>query len=302
MAEDGDVFAFYLPPINAELRQAGARWRQLRRRLQRPPEVQAFQTYLSTDTWATRRARRPRTAATSAPTRAWTSPSDQPDRPSCRRRSCRTRSAVFRFDGSDQMPGCGRLRLVVEGADRLDHRPEHQGRTLDNDRGLLAGLLRTVRYVTPWPAPGVRRSAARTPRSPADAAGCCATRAGQRTVLRRGGTPDVVLYKFGSDVDRHRAVRGRDGSGALPRRPRSGRASGEMRPDDGVSSFPATRHDRLRAALPGMRTIYESFNGRERPEVRRLRQLHDDLHRLGDQITCCATPRSGSSSRRSSPR
>ena len=88
------------------------------------PEVQAFQTYLSTDTWANRRPRPRPTAAGSAPTRASTSPTSSAPSTSCRARSSRTRRPS---SASTAPTRCGRRgrRVVLEADDRVDHRAKH---------------------------------------------------------------------------------------------------------------------------------------------------------------------------------
>lgn len=103
VAEDGDVFAFYLPGEKAEDRPilGGGEFNLA---FADRPEVQAFQTYLSTDLWANNKA-------ASSPAGGWvsansgldagklTSPIDQ-----LAVEILQDPNAVFRFDGSDQMP------------------------------------------------------------------------------------------------------------------------------------------------------------------------------------------------------
>ena len=123
VAEDGDVFAFYLPttqrrttasPFSAAASSSPPSATRPRCRRSRP-------TCRRTP-GPTRRPRRPRAAAGSAPTRVWTSttwpaPIDQlvgedPAGPERRVPLRRLRPDA----------GCRRRRLVLEGADRLDHR------------------------------------------------------------------------------------------------------------------------------------------------------------------------------------
>lgn len=104
VAEDGDVFAFYLPPTNEDFGKPVLAGGEFVAAFDDRPEVTAFQTYLSTDVWANEKAK-------ATPGGGWvsansgldinnlTSPIDKlsveilqdPD-------------ATVRFDGSDQMP------------------------------------------------------------------------------------------------------------------------------------------------------------------------------------------------------
>ncbi len=103
VAPDGDVFAFYLPakdPTTKPVLGAG----EFILAFSNKPEVQAFQTYLSSDTWANEKAK-------ATPGGGWvsankglqranlTSPIDQLSYD-----ILQDPKAVFRFDGSDQMP------------------------------------------------------------------------------------------------------------------------------------------------------------------------------------------------------
>jgi len=101
VAEDGDVFAFYLPGKDANTKPVlgGGEFTLA---FANRPEVQAFQTYLSSDTWANNKA---------AISQGWvsankgldptklTSPIDK-----LSAEILLDPNAVFRFDGSDQMP------------------------------------------------------------------------------------------------------------------------------------------------------------------------------------------------------
>jgi len=103
VAEDGDVFAFYFPAQNADTKPVlgGGEFIVA---FQNRPEVQAFQTFLSSDTWANDKAR-------ATPQGGWvsankgldinllTSPIDK-----LSAETLADPKAVFRFDGSDQMP------------------------------------------------------------------------------------------------------------------------------------------------------------------------------------------------------
>ena len=103
VAEDGDVFAFYLPGVSADEKPVlgGGEFNIA---FNDSPEVQAFQTYLSTDTWANNKV-------ASTPTGGWisankgmdvtklTSPID-----TLAATILQDPDAIFRFDGSDMMP------------------------------------------------------------------------------------------------------------------------------------------------------------------------------------------------------
>jgi alpha-glucoside transport system substrate-binding protein len=103
VAEDGDVFAFYLPGVDATSKPVLGGGEFITAFSDRP-EVKAFQTYLSSDLWANNKV-----AAT--PNGGWvsankgldatklTSPIDQ-----LAAQILQDPKAAFRFDGSDQMP------------------------------------------------------------------------------------------------------------------------------------------------------------------------------------------------------
>jgi alpha-glucoside transport system substrate-binding protein len=105
VAEDGDVFAFYLPTMSDEFGKPVLGGGEFVTAFSDKPEVQAFQTYLSTDVWANEKA-------TATPGGGWVSankglevtnlvsPIDQ-----LSAQIFQDPDAVFRFDGSDQMPG-----------------------------------------------------------------------------------------------------------------------------------------------------------------------------------------------------
>jgi alpha-glucoside transport system substrate-binding protein len=101
IAQDGDVYAFYLPGRDTDTKPVlgGGEFVLA---FDRRPEVQAFQTYLSSDTWANAKAR---------VSSGWVSANsglDQNNLASPIDKLAATILAdpktVFRFDGSDQMP------------------------------------------------------------------------------------------------------------------------------------------------------------------------------------------------------
>ena len=103
VAPDGDVFAFYLPGKSATDKPVLGGGEFVLAFANRP-EVKAFQTYLSTDTWANAKAK-------ASPLGGWVSankglkvdnlvsPIDK-----LATQTLQDPKAVFRFDGSDQMP------------------------------------------------------------------------------------------------------------------------------------------------------------------------------------------------------
>jgi alpha-glucoside transport system substrate-binding protein len=105
VAKDGDAFAFYLPTTNDKFGAPVVGGGEFVTAFSDRPEVQAFQTYLSTDTWANEKAK-------ATPDGGWVSankgldvanlvsPIDQ-----LTAETLQNKDAVFRFDGSDQMPG-----------------------------------------------------------------------------------------------------------------------------------------------------------------------------------------------------
>jgi alpha-glucoside transport system substrate-binding protein len=103
VAEDGDVFAFYLPgkDVTSKPLLGGGEFNLA---FSDRPEVKAFQTYLSTDTWANNKV-------ASSPNGGWISANKGLDvsklnNPIDKLAAglLQDKSAVFRFDGSDQMP------------------------------------------------------------------------------------------------------------------------------------------------------------------------------------------------------
>jgi alpha-glucoside transport system substrate-binding protein len=105
VAEDGDVFAFYLPTTSDEFGKPVLGGGDFVAAFDDRPEVQAFQTYLSSDTWANEKAKATPgggwvSANTGLDINNLVSPIDQ-----LSAETFQDPEAVFRFDGSDQMPG-----------------------------------------------------------------------------------------------------------------------------------------------------------------------------------------------------
>ena len=105
VAEDGDVFAFYLPPTNEDNGRPVLGGGELVAAFSDEPEVQAFQTYLSSDVWANEKAK-------ATPGGGWVSANTGLDIDNLTSpidilaaETFQDPEAVFRFDGSDQMPG-----------------------------------------------------------------------------------------------------------------------------------------------------------------------------------------------------
>lgn len=104
VAPDGDIFAFYLPTIDASKGKPVEGGGEFVTAFADRPEVQAFQTFLSSDTWANDKAK-------ATPLGGWVSankglkvtnlvsPIDQ-----LSAKTLQDPKAVFRFDGSDAMP------------------------------------------------------------------------------------------------------------------------------------------------------------------------------------------------------
>jgi alpha-glucoside transport system substrate-binding protein len=104
VTEGGDVFAFYLPTTNEDFGKPVLGGGELVTAFADRPEVQAFQTYLSTDVWANEKAK-------ATPGGGWVSANKGLDEANLSspidKLSAETfqdPDAVFRFDGSDQMP------------------------------------------------------------------------------------------------------------------------------------------------------------------------------------------------------
>jgi len=101
VAQDGDVFAFYLPGKDANTKPVLGGGEFVLSFANRP-EVQAFQTYLSTDTWANAKAKISQgwvSANKGLDPNNLSSPIDK-----LSAQILQDPKAVFRFDGSDQMP------------------------------------------------------------------------------------------------------------------------------------------------------------------------------------------------------
>ncbi len=105
VAEDGDVFAFYLPVTNEDNGRPVLGGGELVTAFSDEPEVQAFQTYLSSDVWANEKAK-------ATPGGGWVSANTGLDIANLSSpidilaaETFQDPEAVFRFDGSDQMPG-----------------------------------------------------------------------------------------------------------------------------------------------------------------------------------------------------
>ena len=101
VAEDGDVFAFYLPGKDETTKPVLGGGEFVLSFANRP-EVQAFQTYLSTDTWANAKAKISSgwvSANKGLDANNLTNPIDK-----LSAQILQDPKAVFRFDGSDQMP------------------------------------------------------------------------------------------------------------------------------------------------------------------------------------------------------
>ncbi len=98
----GDVFAFYLPPINPSVTTPVEGGGEFLTAFSKRPEVQAVQTYLSTPDWATSRIHVAPgwvSANTGVDPSTYTDPIDQ-----LSAKYLTDRTATFRFDASDLMP------------------------------------------------------------------------------------------------------------------------------------------------------------------------------------------------------
>ncbi len=105
VSEDGDVFAFYLPTTSDEFDTPVLGGGEFVAAFSDEPEVQAFQTYLSSDVWANEKAK-------ATPDGGWVSANTGLDIENLNSPIDRLSAeilqdpeAIFRFDGSDQMPG-----------------------------------------------------------------------------------------------------------------------------------------------------------------------------------------------------
>jgi alpha-glucoside transport system substrate-binding protein len=102
IAADGDVFAFYLPPISSSVPTPVIGGGEFLTAFASRPEVQAAQSYLSTPEWATNRIKAATgwvSANTGADQSAYTDPIDK-----LSAKYLTDTSATFRFDASDLMP------------------------------------------------------------------------------------------------------------------------------------------------------------------------------------------------------
>ena len=134
VAADGDVFAFYLPGKDTTSKPVlgGGEFVAA---FNNRPEVQAFQTYLSSRHLGEHQGQ-------GAPS-GWVSANKGLD-PNNLANPIDKLSAqilqdpktVFRFDGSDQMPAAVGLGRVLEAGDQLDHRPGHQDHGGQHREGL----------------------------------------------------------------------------------------------------------------------------------------------------------------------
>ncbi len=102
IAEDGDVFAFYLPQIDASIKTPVVGGGEFVTAFANRPEVQAVQTYLTTPEWHTSRIKAATgwvSANQAADKSAYTDPIDK-----LSARYLTDPDTTFRFDASDLMP------------------------------------------------------------------------------------------------------------------------------------------------------------------------------------------------------
>jgi len=102
VAEDGDVFAFYLPPISSTVPTPVIGGGEFVTSFADRPEVKAFQQYLSTPEWHTNRIKAAKgwvSANSGADASAYTDPIDK-----LSAKYLTDPNATFRFDASDLMP------------------------------------------------------------------------------------------------------------------------------------------------------------------------------------------------------
>ncbi len=105
VAEDGDVWAFYLPAVDPSKGKPVLGGGEFIAAFADRPEVKAFQTYLSSADWANNKAK-------ATPAGGWVSANKELDvanlvspMDKLSAQILQDKNAVFRFDGSDQMPG-----------------------------------------------------------------------------------------------------------------------------------------------------------------------------------------------------
>jgi alpha-glucoside transport system substrate-binding protein len=106
IAEDGgDVFAFYLPTTNENNGKPVLGAGNFIAAFRKAPEVQAFQTYLSTDTWANEKGKATPNGGFVSANKGLdvSNVASAIDQESVK--ILQDPNAVFRFDGSDLMPG-----------------------------------------------------------------------------------------------------------------------------------------------------------------------------------------------------
>jgi hypothetical protein len=139
VAEDGDVFAFYLPGQTEDDKPVlgGGEFVLA---FSDEPAVQAFQTYLSSDTWANNKADTTPQGGWVTANTASTSRSSPARSTSSRWRPSRTRT---RSSASTARPDAGRDRLerVLDPGHQLDHRSEHRGHRGQHREGLARLLI-----------------------------------------------------------------------------------------------------------------------------------------------------------------
>jgi alpha-glucoside transport system substrate-binding protein len=105
VSENGDAFAFYLPTTNEDNGKPVLGGGEFVTAFSDRPEVQAFQTYVSSDVWANEKAKK-------TPGGGWVSANTGLDAANLvspidklSAEIFQDPDAIFRFDGSDQMPG-----------------------------------------------------------------------------------------------------------------------------------------------------------------------------------------------------
>ena len=133
MAEDGDVFAFYLPGKTEDKKPVLGGGEFIAAFTDRP-EVKAFQTYLSTDTWANNKAK-------ATPHGGWVSANKGLDAANLVSPIDKLAAETFQ-DPKARLPlrrlrpdaRRDRLERLLEAVHGLDHRPEHQGRPSTRSR------------------------------------------------------------------------------------------------------------------------------------------------------------------------
>ena len=104
IAEDGDVFAFYLPPIDPDNRPVLGGGEFVAAFADRP-EVAAFQTFLSSDTWANEKARTTETGGWVSANSGLDVENLSTDFDKLAASVLGDPETVIRFDASDLMPG-----------------------------------------------------------------------------------------------------------------------------------------------------------------------------------------------------